>query len=412
MKRRTFIKSAIGGLGMMSLASLVDLKAFAAEEGRFFVSIWLQDGMDVPVGLDPWFGPGRADAPKPTDLFLGYGSSDILSNAEIYLGPAAAPLKKWSSEISVINGVIVSNIDVGHTAAKDYIATGKMDGSLAQLTIELSNFDKNKSVLTNMSMSVGTTSVSLYLPNNFSNPMQIDEEVLLLIDDGGDSAIAAAQKEILRKLEIEKKLRKKLTDLQVTFDGKSDHIILAQSLLHGLVSGGHLSLRGDGNTDAHSGYAKQGSSHIEAQKSAWEKVAQVFEYFKSVDYGAGESLFDRTTFMVFTEFSRTPFLNAAEGKDHNPKTNSVLIAGRGIRSGLTLGQSQVITREQTGNISYHMGTPFDFENEKPVFVDQPGLTFIRPENVAKTIALAAGIPKIHVDLMYGKDTKILKSLIK
>jgi uncharacterized protein (DUF1501 family) len=46
--------------------------------------------------------------------------------------------------------------------------------------------------------------------------------------------------------------------------------------------------------------------------------------------------------VVISEFARTPALNGARGKDHNPMTNSVLFAGHGIQKGKTVRASLLI----------------------------------------------------------------------
>ena len=116
----------------------------------------------------------------------------------------------------------------------------------------------------------------------------------------------------------------------------------------------------------------------------WTDVADLFSLFKKVPYKEG-SLFDYTTFMVSCEFSRTPALNAAKGKDHNPMTNSILLAGKNIQGGKTVGKSRIIPKikSKTGNPE-HYAWPFNFKEGK--LAEGPeNASFFYPENVVRSI---------------------------
>ncbi|MBX9767802.1 MAG: DUF1501 domain-containing protein, partial [Bdellovibrionales bacterium] len=104
-----------------------------------------------------------------------------------------------------------------------------------------------------------------------------------------------------------------------------------------------------GYVDSHSDHLK---NHKSAQYYVWERIAELFNVFKAIPYGAG-SLFDATTFMVGSEFSRTPFLNPTNGKDHNPLTNSVLLAGHGVRGGQVIGESHLYTADEIKKLIEH-----------------------------------------------------------
>lgn len=56
-------------------------------------------------------------------------------------------------------------------------------------------------------------------------------------------------------------------------------------------------------------------------------------------------LLERTLVLVSTEFGRTPKINADAGRDHWPKTFSVLMAGGGIQQGLIWGASDSTASE-------------------------------------------------------------------
>ena len=66
--------------------------------------------------------------------------------------------------------------------------------------------------------------------------------------------------------------------------------------------------------------------------------------------------------IVWGEFGRTPRINAKGGRDHWPATQSVLIAGGGLRSGQIIGET-----DRTG------GHPVD----RPVHVQEMFATLYR-----------------------------------
>ncbi|MDX1967689.1 MAG: DUF1501 domain-containing protein [Planctomycetaceae bacterium] len=60
-------------------------------------------------------------------------------------------------------------------------------------------------------------------------------------------------------------------------------------------------------------------------------------------------LLGETLVMVSSEFGRTPKINATSGRDHWPKVFSVVLAGGGIKGGLTYGMSNATASEPEDN---------------------------------------------------------------
>ena len=117
------------------------------------------------------------------------------------------------------------------------------------------------------------------------------------------------------------------------------------------------------NFDTHADHER---NHLNAQMNTWSYIAGIFNLFSNLPYKEG-SLFDHTTFVVVSEFSRTPYLNPAKGKDHNVYTNSVLLAGGRVNGGRSFGKSKVIPRHQREDgRAIHIGSPFDFSTGQSV----------------------------------------------
>jgi hypothetical protein len=100
---------------------------------------------------------------------------------------------------------------------------------------------------------------------------------------------------------------------------------------------------------------------------------------------------------VVSEFARTPALDGARGKDHNPFTNSVLLAGRGVRGGVTVGASRLIPAALSPmQLPLHVGSPFDFAAGRPVPEGPSRLVEpLRAENLMQTMSAIFGLGPVE-----------------
>jgi uncharacterized protein (DUF1501 family) len=85
-------------------------------------------------------------------------------------------------------------------------------------------------------------------------------------------------------------------------------------------------------------------------------VAAALDYLAATPYDETRSLLDFTTVMINSEMSRTMRQLAADsvdrtGTDHNPFTNTVLLAGKDVRGGLVLGASDFQTADEDAGVN-------------------------------------------------------------
>jgi len=170
-------------------------------------------------------------------------------------------------------------------------------------------------------------------------------------------------------------------------------------------------------------------------KEVLKNVEHVFATLKAIpfDETAGLSMFDVTTLMVTTEFSRTMIQQGSDaansGSDHNPLTNTVLLAGKGIVGGQVIGASDLTDVTEQGelvgvsgahklkdsSLTSIMGKPFDFETQKPrtdlpeTFKDEDYLNF---PTVVNTLMELYKVPSQSHFRINGKAAPILKGLLK
>jgi hypothetical protein len=86
---------------------------------------------------------------------------------------------------------------------------------------------------------------------------------------------------------------------------------------------------------------------------------------------------DHTTVLIFSEFSRTPLINASGGRDHHI-TNSCMLLGKGIKHNTVFGKSGDVGLS-AGIIDHRTGLP------------SPNGFQILPDHVIATVMAAAGI---------------------
>lgn len=389
MNRRDLLKlSALLTAGSV----LHPLRALAmnVEPEHFFVLLRMQPGtsrsggLDVTLGLDPWLQPQR---PLQSDLFLEYKDADVTSIGDIHLGPSAKPLAAHAADLAVLNGVFMSEDDNGHPAAMAYMSSGNGSGHAADLPVELE-------ALRGIFPYGLLAGVDVLYTALRTIPYAFAKDILSGIH-GGDptdalvncvhdnrTPLERAIGEIIASRDVTTKLRDDLLAREKSGVQLKPQHVAAACFLSGAARHAEIDILTDLNVDTHGDHE---GNHLKAQLDLWTQAADIFALFKSIPYGQG-SLFDSTTFMAIADFARTPALNAAKGKDHNPLSNSVLFAGKGINKGKTVNSSLLISaaRSKTGS-SYHMASPFDFATGRSA-QSRVGADFIYPQNIARTVA--------------------------
>lgn len=155
-----------------------------------------------------------------------------------------------------------------------------------------------------------------------------------------------------------------------------------QSLVTGVSRVVSVSLTGGLDTHGPEWSNSQGPN----QMRGWNAIARMIEDLESRDYGDGTSWFDHTTIVAFSEFSRTPLLNARGGRDHH-LTNACLVAGGNVRGRQAIGRSSDVALGSLA-IDTRTGLP------------APDGVVLRPEHVLRSLYDEVGIdhtPDLRVD---------------
>lgn len=107
----------------------------------------------------------------------------------------------------------------------------------------------------------------------------------------------------------------------------------AQALAHGVSR--VAAVRVARGLDTHSNWAADHPGRLE---EGFRVLAAILDELEAAPSSGGGSLLDHTTVLVFSEFARTPLLNALQGRDHF-LGNACLLAGPGLARGRVIGGS-------------------------------------------------------------------------
>jgi hypothetical protein len=101
----------------------------------------------------------------------------------------------------------------------------------------------------------------------------------------------------------------------------------------------------------------------------------------------GTTMLDETTVLAFSEFGRTPLFNSIRGRDHF-LGNSALIAGAGVKHGVTVGKSADV-----GMMPVYCDplTGQGFDAPPQAQIDSGAVEMLSPQHVLATVLASAGI---------------------
>jgi uncharacterized protein (DUF1501 family) len=135
-----------------------------------------------------------------------------------------------------------------------------------------------------------------------------------------------------------------------------------------------VSMNITGGLDSHFGTQL---THAQNQRVGWNALADLVTDLRNSPHPGGGNFMDHTTVLVFSEFSRTPLINASGGRDHHI-TNSCMLLGKGIKHNTVFGKSGDVGLS-AGVIDHATGVP------------APDGFQILPDHVIATVMKAAGI---------------------
>ena len=428
--------SLFGGLSFKAFADAASL----APADHCFVFAYFSGGWDVLLSLDPRkpevFNPERI---SETRILPGYNLLTDASfpqtvvkpaGSNIEFGPAIGRMADHFDVMSVVRGINMNT--VGHEVGYRYFLTGKEpNGSAARgstTATEIVGQLKPRVPVANIAYNVETYNDRY---PGYANALRVSSsnDLLLTLAPGPTALDSEIEKELVdmhgRRISCEADLydsrglitqyRESQAQMQTVLDaqldryfkfedqaGDSNELKMAKSQLrqvYGLKPEGSQDTRNSaaaraalvatalkrgvaqcvsinitGGLDTHFGTQQ---THANNQRVGWNALADLVTDLKASMHPAGGTFMDHTTIMVFSEFSRTPLINASGGRDHHI-TNSCMLLGKGVQHNRVFGKSGDVGLS-AGLIDFHTGEPSNDGHQ------------ILPDHVVATIMKAANI---------------------
>lgn len=386
INRREFLYNG----SLASLALSCNCKSFAAEqttlEPHFLMHYSMTGGLDKTYTFDS----------RPLDMmekkiqlnFLDKEPTRVKNDTGgiAYLSHLVDPLMKYRDHFSVLNGVLMSPSFDGHIENNNEILSGHALGG----EFYLPNFNLGSQsspidyiqmgqglMVANVSNTGGGVNLSLAAAQNLkeklsyardlSSTPKLQNYLKRSFTPGADAKGGFEKTRLLMGLADEKgrSLRSLLNNIKLPdIDPKNSaqqnentlpkDLDLMIALFKSGTSRSALYLPGGGqnrNLDAHD---------VESAKNCAISIAEylsdmtyIFKTLKETPYDDKRSMLDVTTVLITSEISRTMRSMSGgtdnfekNGTDHNQLTNTVLIGGKGIKSNLIIGSSDLQSIEE------------------------------------------------------------------
>ncbi|MCA9554153.1 MAG: DUF1501 domain-containing protein [Myxococcales bacterium] len=438
LSRRAFLGStALGGAGLL-LGSMLPGRALAqTAPRRRFVFAYFDGGWDILLGLDPRDpATTRADVHKIQTGYeqLGgvYQARGVQRRGDLAFGPAVPPeLLAHAPDLTIINGIGMDT--AAHEVGRRYFITGRFPrgiqavGSSTPSEIVAQLGDQTPIPHLSAAVEAYATGLPAYATPLAINSVtdlivaltpfaEIDPSVLAAVQAYQDQAPGCGAKQLDRDglsttlLRNQQRARSYIEQQlsQIFNVQRPDAEMAALRALYGIVDGDTgapdspemlaflagqalkegvseaVSVRLASGLDTHSNWAQD---HAPRQERGWRALAALLSDLKASPGTEGGSLFDETVVLVFSEFGRTPLFNNLRGRDHF-LGNSCLVAGAGLKRGVTIGGSAsvgmmpVYTRLATGEA---VDAPSEAE------LSSGEVVTLSPKHVLATLLAASGL---------------------
>ncbi len=439
LSRRSFL----GGAGMTAasflLASLFPARASAqAGTSRKFVFAYFEGGWDLLLGLDPR-DPATTNPqqhlidPGYGLLQYGYSSRGVQRAGNLSFGPAVPPsMISVANECSIVNAIAMDT--ASHEVGRRYFITGRFPRGIqavgSSTPAEIVAQMGDKTPIPHLSASVEAYASGL---PSYANALKVTGLTDLLValtpiaqlDPTVKAAVEAYQdqpagceavrsdrdgivSELRRSVDRSRQYLKSQLD-QVFNVQRTDPEMQSLVQLYDVASSGGnpaapevlaliaaqaikkkvsqcVSVRLAFDLDTHGNWAQDQAPR---QERGWKALAALITDLKNTPSAdsPGKTMLDETTIVAFSEFGRTPLFNNIRGRDHF-LGNSCLLAGAGIKRGLTVGRSASVGMMP---LETNLETGAGVENPTQEQRDSGVVQMLTPKHVLATVLASAGL---------------------
>lgn len=450
LNRREFLYNG----SLASLALSYNCKIFALEqhsaEPHFFMHYSMTGGLDKTYTFDS--RPLDMMAKKMQQNFLDKEPKLVKNHTGgvAYFSDIVDPLLKYRDHFSVLNGVMMSPSFDGHIENSNEILSGQALGggfylpefNLGSRATPIDYIQMGQGLMVaNVSNTGGGVNLSLAAAQNLkeklayardlSSSPKLQNYLQRSFRPGPDAKGGFEKTRLLMGLADEKGRSLqlllnniKLPEVDPNNSAQQDENTLPKdldlmiALFKSGTSRSALYLPGGGqnrNLDAHDLESAKNSPTIIG--GYIEDMTYIFKTLKETPYDDKRSMLDVTTILITSEISRTmrtqsnkPEHFETMGTDHNQLSNTVLIGGKGIKSNLIIGSSdlQSVEEFEKGPSKAHlsidenkvktMGRPFDcktFRERKDLPETFKAEDYLSINSVMNTVYSLFNLPKEH-----------------
>ena len=405
--RRSFVQGAGVSGAAISFGSLLgatvgggplkaDGQSTAADE-RFFLTIYVQGGMDPTYMLD-----ARPKAMTDAGKIQNYRNDEPTvwegSNGQKTLASSLiAPLQPFKNDLLVLNGVLMAASFDGHDQNLNYLLTGNPFGGESFIphlnsvgTRRPLDFIQSGSFF-GLAASNNSAGVPLSVSSTDALQKKLSRGAGFTSDSlvmrhararmnaaaGGNGSFSRGTQEMIRNWPqvFDVAGRVKAVDLSAIPANESiNEVKFAHLAMQAFKTG----MTRCATIAIFDGFDVHDSQGAKTQPDKFTKFIGTFSKILTLlrdtpfDAAAGKSFLDVTTVLVASEFGRTMRQDGlaidATGTDHNPLSNTIIMAGKGVRGGTVLGESDFAAADETLSGAHKvkdqdsvkiMGRPFD-----------------------------------------------------
>jgi len=360
LERRDFLK--LGALGSLSyfVPSFLNFSLAQNAEPHFFLQLTVTAGFDWTYLFDS----------KPLEMTKNGLQSNYFAQEPIpwtganggvcLTSPAAQPLKPYFQDFSVLNGVMMSTSFDGHIQNLQYLYTGNpfggdvytphfnragdtypLDGlqSGFKFADAYTNFDATIPLDVNSAKNL----VSELKKRPPMDPSDLRYRYLMsrfLANGQGAGQFSQGSLNMAEAFGQSPNLVNKLRQVQFGENTKEFVQVASEFFKHGIIKSVIIE-EGDLTIDTHD--IVNAKAMVKTSVKIADKIAKLIKHLKTTPFNDHKSLMDVTTFVVTSEFSRSmrqirkPIDDT--GTDHNQFSNTVLVGGKGIKTGCIFGAS-------------------------------------------------------------------------
>jgi uncharacterized protein (DUF1501 family) len=428
-----------GGVALANLFPSVAQAAPATK--RRFVFAYFEGGWDLLLGLDPRDPRTTTAAAQLIDPGYGQlgaiGQRGLQRAGALTFGPAVhASFLPFANRCSIINGITMDT--ASHEAGRRYFITGRFPRGITAVgsstTAEILAQIGESSTIPHMSINV--ESYATGLPSHASaldvgslTDLLVALRPLSMLDPAietavkqfqdarscastqanGDGLVSRLEKSVstsrsylaaqldrlfdLTRMDPEMAALRTRYDLNAITDAAAPEVlafIAGQAIKNGVSQ--CVSFRAATTLDTHG--QDWASDHASRQERGWKVLAALLGDLAATPSKdvPSRSMLDETTVIAFSEFGRTPLFNSIRGRDHF-LGNSVLVAGAGVKHGLTIGKSAAVGMMPV-ETDLMSGAGVDTPTQQQR--DSGQVAILTPKHVLATVLESAGLDATYL----------------